>query len=77
MQLTAGICAAKASRHVPGLLCERFHDPDNVHIFIPGVSILYRRKFCVQEVLMHMCLPLFYPNVFFGLIEEENMHNVL
>jgi len=34
VQLTAGICAAKALvQH----LCERFHDPDNVHIFIPGV----------------------------------------
>jgi hypothetical protein len=69
MQLTAGICAAKASRHAPGHLCERFHDPENIHIFIPGFSIRYRRKFCVQEVLMHMCLPPFYPNAFFGLME--------
>jgi hypothetical protein len=34
MQLAAGICAVKASRHVPGLLCERFHDLDNIEIFI-------------------------------------------
>jgi len=65
MQLTAGICAAKA---LVQLLGERFQDPDNVHIFIPGFSILSRRKFCVQEVLMHRCLPPFYPNAFFELI---------
>ena len=60
MQLTAGICAAKALvQH----LCERFNDPDNVHIFIPSVEILYRLKFCIQEVLMYMCLPSFYPNL--------------
>jgi rare lipoprotein A len=64
MRLTAGICAAKA---LVQLLCERFHDPDNVHVFIPGVSIHYRHKFCVQEVLMHMCLPPFYLNTFFRL----------
>jgi hypothetical protein len=69
VQLTVGICAAKASRHAPGLLCRRFHDPKNVHVFIPGISILFRRTFCVQEVLMHMCLPSFYPNAFFGLME--------
>jgi hypothetical protein len=67
MQSTAGICAAKA---VVQHLCERFHDPDNVHIFIPGVSILSRRKFCVQEVLMHMCLPPFYPYAFFALSND-------
>jgi hypothetical protein len=50
------------------LLCERFHDPENGHIFIPGVSILSRRKFCVQEVLMHMCLLSFHRNALFGLI---------
>jgi hypothetical protein len=53
VQLTAGIYAAKA---LVQLLRERFHDPETVHIFIPGVLILYRRKFCVQEVLMHICL---------------------
>jgi hypothetical protein len=69
MQLTAGIFAEKALvQH----LCERFHDPDNVHIFILSVSILCRRKFCVQEVLMHMCLPPFYPNAFFGLIDQND-----
>jgi len=31
-------------------------------------NILYRSKFCVQEVLMHMCLPSFYPNAFFRLM---------
>ena len=66
-QLPAGICAAKTSRHSPGLLCKRFHDPENVHVFIPGVSILSRRKFCIQEVLMHICLPASYPNAFLGL----------
>jgi hypothetical protein len=33
VQLTAGICAAKALvQH----LCERFHDPENVHILSPA-----------------------------------------
>jgi len=63
VQLTAGICATKA---LVQLLCERFHDPETVHIFIPGVSILSRRKFCVQEVLMHMCLLSFHRNALFG-----------
>jgi len=31
MQLTVGICAAKA---LVQYLCGRFNDPDNVHIFI-------------------------------------------
>jgi hypothetical protein len=66
--LTAGICAAKA---LVQLLCGRFHNSENVHVFIPGVSILSRRKFCVQEVLMHMCLLPFYPNAFFGLIKAQ------
>ena len=57
VQLTAGICAAKA---LVQLLCEPFHDPDNAHILIPGVSILSRHKFCVQEVLMYVCLPSFH-----------------
>jgi len=53
MQLTAGICAAKALvQH----LCDRFHDPENVQVFISGDLILSRRKFCVQEVLLHICL---------------------
>jgi len=30
-----------------------------------ALNILYRSKFCVQEVLMHMCLPSFYLNAFF------------
>jgi len=65
VQLTAGICAAKALvQH----LCERFYDPENVHIFIPGFSIHSRRKFCVQEVLMHMCLLSFHLNALFGLM---------
>jgi hypothetical protein len=68
VQLTAGICAAKALvQH----LCKRFHNPENVHIFIPGVSILYRHKFCVQEVLMHVCLPSSFPNAFFGLMPHK------
>lgn len=50
-----------------GDYCERCHVPDNVHIFIPGFSIHYRHKFCIQEVLLHRCLPPFYPNAFFGL----------
>jgi hypothetical protein len=33
-QLTAGICAAKA---LVQLLCERFNDPDNMHVFILSV----------------------------------------
>ena len=41
VQLTAGIYAAKASRHLPGHLCERFYDPGNKHVFIPGVSIRF------------------------------------
>jgi hypothetical protein len=65
MQSTAGIYAAKALvQH----LCERFHDLDNVHIFTPGFPIHNRRKFCIQEVLLHRCLPPFYPNAFFGFI---------
>ena len=64
VQLTAGICAAKA---LVQYLCKRFHDPENVHIFIPGVSILDRHKFCVQEVLMHVCLLSFLRNALFGL----------
>jgi hypothetical protein len=33
-QLTAGTCAAKALvQH----LCERFHDPDNLYVFVPDV----------------------------------------
>ena len=35
--------------------------------FIPGVSILSRRTFCVQEVLMYMCLLSFHLNALFGL----------
>jgi hypothetical protein len=31
MQLTAGMCAAKA---LVQLLCERFNDPDFLHVFI-------------------------------------------
>ena len=61
----AGTCAAKA---IVQHLCERFHDPENEQVFIPSVSILYKRKFCVQEVLMHMCLPSFPINALFGLI---------
>jgi hypothetical protein len=38
-------------------LCGRFHDPDNVHVFIPGILILSRPKSCVQEVLLQICLP--------------------
>ena len=64
----AGICPAKASRRLPGHICECFHAPENVHIFIPGVSILSRRKFCVQEVLLHMCLLSFHLNALFGLM---------
>ncbi len=34
MQLTVGMCAAKALvQH----LCERFNDPDNLHVFILSV----------------------------------------
>jgi len=63
VQLTAGICAAKAlMQH----LCERFHDMDNAHVFIPGVSIHSRHKSCVQEVLMHMCPPFFHLTAFLG-----------
>jgi hypothetical protein len=68
MQLTVGRCAAKA---IVQHLCERFHDPGNVHIFIPGVSILSRRKSCVQEVLMHICLLSFHLNALFGLIYKN------
>jgi hypothetical protein len=54
VQWTAGIYAVKAlEQH----LCERFNDPDNVHVFIPSVEILCRLKFCIQEVLMYICLP--------------------
>jgi len=67
VQLTAGIYAVKASRHVPGHLCERFHDPNNGHFFIPGVPILSRGKFCVQEVLLHICLLPSHLNALFGL----------
>jgi len=64
LQLTAGMYAAKALvQH----LCERIHDPENVHVFIPGFSIRYRRKFCVQEVLMNIYLPSFHLNALFGL----------
>ena len=55
--MMAGICAAKA---LVQLLCRRFHDPVNVQVHIHCVEIPSRRKFCVQEVLMHMCLPPFY-----------------
>jgi len=34
MQLTEGICAAKA---VVQHLCERFNDPDNMHVFILSI----------------------------------------
>jgi len=68
VQLTAGMYAAKALvQH----LCERFHDPENGHIFIPGFSIDSRRKFCVQEVLMHMCLLSFHRNALFGLMYKH------
>jgi hypothetical protein len=61
--LTAGIYAAKALvQH----LCECFNDPDKLHVFILSVQIPYRRKFCIQEVLMHICLPCFYPHAVFG-----------
>ena len=64
MRVTAGIYATIA---LVQLLCGRFHDRENVHIFIPGFTIHYRLKFCVKEVLMHRCLPPFYPIAFFGL----------
>ena len=52
-------------------LCRRFHDTENVHVFIPGVSIRFIRNFCVQEVLMHICLPSLHPNALFGFIGTE------
>jgi len=42
-----------------------------VHVLIPGVSIRFRRNFCVQEVLMHICLPSLHPNALFGFIGTE------
>jgi hypothetical protein len=65
MQLTAGLYTAKALvQH----LCKRFNDPDNVHVFIlSGCEKRYRRKFCIQEVLLNISLPSFHPNAFFGL----------
>jgi hypothetical protein len=70
VQLTAGIYAAKALvQH----LCKRFNDPENGHIFIPDVSILSRRIFCVQEVLLYMCLLYFNLNALFGLTNECNV----
>jgi hypothetical protein len=62
--LTAGIYAAKA---LLLLLRGRFHDTENVQVLIPGVPKLSRRKFSVQEVLMHMCLPSLPINALFGL----------
>jgi hypothetical protein len=70
--MTAGICAAKASRRLPGHLCERFHTPGNVHVFIAGVSILSRRTICVQEVLMHMCLLSFLRNALFWSMQRKS-----
>jgi hypothetical protein len=66
-QLTAGICAAKALvQH----LCERLNDSDDVQVDILSGQMLYSRKFCIQEVLMHMCLPSLKAietiNIFFG-----------
>jgi hypothetical protein len=64
MQLMTGMCAAKTlEQH----LCKRFNDLDSLHVFILIVYVLYRRKFCIQEVLMHIRLSSFYPNAFFGL----------
>jgi len=61
--LLAGIYAAKAlEQH----LCERFNDPDTLHVYIPNIKKPYRLKFCIQEVLMHICLPAIYPISFFG-----------
>ncbi len=59
----AGMYAAKA---LVQRLCERFNISDFLHVFILIVYIPYKRKFFVQEVLMHMCLPSFYPNAFLG-----------
>jgi hypothetical protein len=61
------MCAAKALvQH----LCERLNDQENLNVFIPGVSIYYKHKFCVQEVLMHICLPAFLLNALFASIKR-------
>jgi hypothetical protein len=65
------ICS-KSAQH----LCERFDDQDNVHVYIIGVYTLYKRKFCFQVVLMHMYLPYFYPNAFFGLTERRTLAKI-
>ena len=67
VQFTAGIYAAKASRHLPGHLCKRFHDP-KTGIFYPWrFDTLQTHILCVQEVLMYMCLLSFHLNALFGL----------
>jgi len=60
----AGTYAAKALEQ---LLCERCNDSANVHVFIHIIKKPYRPKSCIQEVLLHMCLPFFYPSAFFWL----------
>jgi hypothetical protein len=50
-KMTTGIYAAKAlEQH----LCKRLDDTDSLHVFILSVLIRYGRKFCIQEVLLHM-----------------------
>jgi len=72
--LTAGICAEKA---LVQFLCERFHDPGNVQVFILSISVLTRHKFCIQKVLLHICLPSFPLNIFSrlnGLVFLQILH---
>jgi hypothetical protein len=64
IQLTAGICAAKTSRHLPGHLCERFHDPKNVHVLFKALDtlqthILHSRGFdaYVPAAFFSKCIP--------------------
>jgi hypothetical protein len=56
MHFVAGICAAKA---LVQLLCERFNDLFSLCVLILTAWISCGQKFCVQEVLMHICLPMF------------------
>ena len=58
-------------------LCERFHNPGNVQVFILSISVLTRHKFCIQEVLLHICLPSFPLNIFSrlnGLVFLQILH---
>ena len=60
MQLTVGICAAKALEQ---LLCERLNDPDNLHVFI--LSLRYYLDTIQTQILHSRAFDAYVPAVNF------------